>query len=100
MPDSDFQRYLDTKFEGIFRELSYIRENTDRTEERQSRQEKRIHNLERTQDRCPVNQLKKDMEQHKKDIDNVRLWAKMTKVGFPLIFLTALGLILQIFGII
>jgi hypothetical protein len=101
---TDFQNYLDEKFSGIMRELGHIRENTDRTNGKVAEQEKRIRDLENSQNRCPIKQVQKKVNQLETDTQNIRIYAKSAKlmavIGFPVIVLTALGLALQLLNII
>ncbi|MCF8232811.1 MAG: hypothetical protein K9J27_11540 [Bacteroidales bacterium] len=100
MPESDFQRYLNSKFEGVMNELGHIRHNTERINGKVAEQEKRIREMENVYNRCPIREVQRRTQRLEEDTQNIRIWTKMVKGGFAMALITAVGLILRIFEVI
>jgi len=100
MAESDFQKYLDSRFQSVMNELGHIRRNTERTNGKVAEQEKRLREMENFQNRCPIKEVERRQRRLEEETRNIRAWAKLIKPGFAMALFTALTLILRIFGLI
>jgi hypothetical protein len=100
MAESDFQKYLDSRFQSVMNELGHIRRNTERTNGKVAEQEKRLRELENYQNRCPIKDVQRRQTRLEDETRNLRAWAKLIKPGFAMAVFTAIALILQIIGVI
>lgn len=118
MAESDFEKYLDAKFEKLQQlisanhkqsktELENIRRNTDKMNGKVAEQENRIQSIEKVQNKCPISYVENDIKKLKEgqnslkeENKDVRAWAKLSKVGFGILIITALSVILQILEVV
>ena len=100
MPESDFQRYLNTKFEGVMTELGHIRDNTEKINGKVADQEKRIRKIENNYHACPIYNVKARTEKLENETRKMRAFTILFKSSSFLAIVTALGLVLKILNII
>ena len=109
MADSDYQKYLDERFDGLERmirghqnynklELKQIRQNTEKTNGKVADHEKRLNNL--NQQCWEIERIKEDQQKMMNETENIRAFMKITKSSYILVLLTAITLVLRLLGII
>jgi hypothetical protein len=105
--DPTFEKYLDIRFKGLeqlicsnhkhnISELAYIREITEKTNGTVVAHEKRIRDLENTQNKCKIHEVVEDVAILKEETKVSRAWGVLRKGGVIMMYLAAVSIILGV----